>query len=46
MSEAKKLLVNTPGIRLKDFHVIFGSRRPKIFCFLINLLTGLKARDY
>jgi len=41
MEEVKKKLQNTPGLRFRDFYVIFGgSKRPKIFCYFISLLTG------
>lgn len=46
MDENRKKLQQTPGIRLRDFYLIFKSRRPRIFCFFIQLLTGLRARDY
>jgi hypothetical protein len=46
MTENRKKLQQTPGIRLRDFYLIYKSRRPKIFCFFINLLTGERAQDY
>jgi hypothetical protein len=47
MVEVKKKLQNTPGLRLRDFYVIFGgSKRPRIFCYFISLLTGEDGRIY
>jgi hypothetical protein len=41
--EAKKKLKSLIGLRLRDFYVIYGTKRPKIFCFFLNLLAGVKA---
>lgn len=34
------------GIRLIEFNKIFNGKRPKLFCVLVNLLTGLCNEDY
>lgn len=44
--EAKTMLKNTPGLRLRDFYAIYGSKRPKIFCYFLNLLANVNASDY
>lgn len=44
--EAKKRLKNLSGLRLRDFYTIYGTRRPKIFCYLLNLLAGVKSSDF
>ena len=47
MIEVKKKLQNTPGLRLRDFYIIFGGdKRPRIFCYFVSLLTGKKGSDY
>ena len=37
---------NIPGIRLRDMANIFNGRRPKIFCYVLHLLAGIKPEDY
>lgn len=34
------------GLRLHDLSQTFNGHRPKIFCMLANLLTGLKNEDF
>ena len=46
MMEKKKLLEDQPKIRLRDFYIIFTSRRPKIFCFFLKLLANVMPEDY
>ena len=47
MIEVKKKLQNTPGLRLRDFYKIFGgTKRPRIFCYFVSLLTGENGTDY
>lgn len=44
--EAKKKLNNLTGLRLRDFYKIYATKRPRIFCFFLNLLAGVRASDY
>jgi hypothetical protein len=40
MNQIKVKLQNTPGLRLRDLYAIYVNKRPKIFRFIIKLLTG------
>jgi hypothetical protein len=44
--DEKKKLENLIGLRLRDFPIIFSGKRPKIFCFVLHLLSGLRPSDY
>ena len=39
--ERKLKLENQPKLRFRDFFVIFNSRRPKIYCFILKLLADV-----
>jgi hypothetical protein len=45
-NEKDRVVTSQDGLRLQDFSQIFNGHRPKIFCMLVNLLTGLKNEDY
>lgn len=44
--EKDNLTFNQDGLRFSQFSDIFNGRRPKIFCLLVNVLTGLKNEVY
>jgi hypothetical protein len=44
--DEKKKLRDMTGLRLRDFPQIFCGKRPKIFCFVLNLLAGVRPSDY
>ncbi len=45
-NEKDRIETSQDGLRLHDFSQIFNGHRPKIFCMLVNLLTGLKNEDF
>jgi hypothetical protein len=46
MKEEKKKLEQLIGLRLRDFPYIFNGRRPKLFCYILHILSGVKPEDY
>ena len=46
MNERKKKLENQAKIRLRDFYVIYGYRRPKLFTFILKLVANVVPEQY
>jgi hypothetical protein len=46
MKEEKKKLEQLVGLKLRDFPSLFNGRRPKLFCYILHLLTGLQPEEY
>ena len=46
MMKKKKKLEDQKQLRLRDFYLIFKAKRPRIFCYFLQLLANVCPEDY